>query len=253
MKIGFFDSGIGGLTVLAQALKRFPQYDYVYYADTIHAPYGPKPKEEVRGYIFEAATFLVSQGVDAIVVACNTATSVAVNDLRARYDIPIIGIEPAVKPAVEMKSERQRVLVTATPLTIKEEKLKQLIERLDATDDVDLIALPELVKFAECYDFSDETVLSYLEEMLKTYQKSDYKAVVLGCTHFPLFKSQYQALFGKDVALIDGSEGTINQLQHVLHLTPAVCEQKPKVSYFQTGQLVDDLTAQLFETLMARI
>ncbi len=253
MKIGFFDSGIGGLTVLAQALKRFPQYDYVYYADTMHAPYGKKPKEEVRGYIAEAVEFLVSQQVDAIVIACNTATSVAVSDLRASYDIPIIGIEPAVKPAIELEHDRQRVLVTATPLTIKEEKLHQLIERLGATEHVDLVALPELVKFAERYDFSDETVLPYLEKALVNYEKSAYKAVVLGCTQFPLFKPQYQTIFCSNVALIDGSDGKINQLQKILGLTSSTSKTKPKGTYYQTKKQVDRETAARYDALMAHI
>ena len=108
MKIGFFDSGIGGLTVLSEALKRLPHHDYLYYADTLHAPYGPKPKEEVRGYIFEAIEFLVRKGADIIVIACNTATSIAVNDLREKYQIPIIGMEPAVKPAIEWGSRKRK-------------------------------------------------------------------------------------------------------------------------------------------------
>ena len=125
MKIGFFDSGIGGLTVLSEALKRLPNHEYLYYADTVHAPYGPKPKEEVREYVFKAIEFLVNEGAQIIVIACNTATSIAVSELRQKYSIPIIGMEPAVKPAIEsVENSTKRVLVTATPLTLKEEKLK---------------------------------------------------------------------------------------------------------------------------------
>ncbi len=131
MKIGFFDSGIGGLTVLSEAIKRLPNHEYLYYADTLHAPYGPKPKEEVRGYVFEAIEFLVQQGAQIIVIACNTATSIAIEELRTKYSIPIIGMEPAVKPAIHLKDEmKKRVLVTATPLTLKEEKLHRLIQRV---------------------------------------------------------------------------------------------------------------------------
>ena len=124
MKIGFFDSGIGGLTVLSEALKRLPHHEYLYYADTEHAPYGKRPKEEVLMYVLEAVDFLVQQGAQMIVIACNTATSIAITTLREKYDIPIIGMEPAVKPAIECVSDgSKRVLVTATPLTLKEEKM----------------------------------------------------------------------------------------------------------------------------------
>ena len=120
MRIGFFDSGIGGLTVLSEALKRLPNHEYLYYADTQHAPYGPKPKEEVREYVFHAIDFLVDEGAEIIVIACNTATSIAVAELREKYSIPIIGMEPAVKPAIEhVANSSKRVLVTATPLTCK--------------------------------------------------------------------------------------------------------------------------------------
>jgi glutamate racemase len=130
MSIGVFDSGIGGLTVLKEAIKLMPHENYFYYADTKHVPYGTKPKDEVAGYIFDAVDFFARQGVEALVVACNTATSIAINDLRVKYSFPIIGMEPAVKPAVE-KVDHRRVLVLATPITVKEKKLHDLVERLD--------------------------------------------------------------------------------------------------------------------------
>ena len=117
VRIAFFDSGIGGLTVLHQAKKLMPQEDYLYYADTDHVPYGSKTKEEIRRYVEEAADFIAAQDVKALVVACNTATSVAIQSLRARYSFPILGMEPAVKPAVKNIAVSKRVLVTATPVT----------------------------------------------------------------------------------------------------------------------------------------
>ena len=106
MRIAIFDSGIGGITVLAEALKQLPQEDYVYYADTLHVPYGEKTKQQVRNYIFKAVDFLAGTGIKALVVACNTATSIAVNDLRQRHSFPVIGMEPAVKPAVQRRQSR---------------------------------------------------------------------------------------------------------------------------------------------------
>ena len=127
MKVGIFDSGIGGITVLKTAIERLPQVEYIYYSDNLHVPYGTKPKEEVVGYVKDVVRFLVDEGVDAILIACNTATSVAVNELRRMYDIPIIGMEPAVKLALD-DNESGKVLVTATPLSLKEEKYKNLIK-----------------------------------------------------------------------------------------------------------------------------
>ncbi len=253
MKIGFFDSGIGGLTVLHEALRQFPQHEYIYYADTLHAPYGPKPKDEVRQYIFNAIAFLVEQEVEAVVIACNTATSIAVQDLRKQYDIPIIGMEPAVKPAIEYEGVKDKVLVTATPLTIQEEKLRRLIGRLCADEMTDLLALPNLVSFAEHFDFSDETVIPYLKEALADFDVTSYKAVVLGCTHFPLFVKQFKQLFSDDVQFIDGSQGTVKQLQALLHLSEAAATQKPKVTYYQSGVLATDEAISGFECILAQL
>ncbi|HOE57616.1 MAG TPA: glutamate racemase, partial [Bacillota bacterium] len=154
MSIGVFDSGIGGLTVLKEAIRQLPHENYLYYADTRHVPYGTKPKDEVKGYIYNAAEFFAGQGVEALVIACNTATSIAINDLRERYGFPIIGMEPAVKPAVE-KADDRRVLVLATPITVKEKKLHDLVERLDSEQTVDLHALPGLVEYAEKFIFDE--------------------------------------------------------------------------------------------------
>src|SRR5437764_129738 len=101
LPIGIFDSGIGGLTVLQKAIQALPAENFIYYADTVHVPYGSKSKEEVRKYILEAASFLDAVGIKALVLACNTATSITVNELRTQYAFPVIGMEPAVKPAVE--------------------------------------------------------------------------------------------------------------------------------------------------------
>ena len=155
MQIGFFDSGIGGLTVLHQAKRAMPQEDYLYYADTDHVPYGRKTKEEIKQYVQEAVDFIAEQGVKALVVACNTATSVAIKDLRARYSFPILGMEPAVKPAVNDTHCTKRILVTATPVTIREEKLQNLLHQVDQHHQVDLLPLPRLVEFAEQGNFTD--------------------------------------------------------------------------------------------------
>ena len=241
MKIGFFDSGIGGLTVLSEALNRLPHHDYLYYADTLHAPYGPKPKEEVRGYIFEAIEFLVRKGADIIVIACNTATSIAVNDLREKYQIPIIGMEPAVKPAIEWVQESgKRVLVTATPLTLKEEKLHHLIERLDQSHVTDLLPLPDLVRFAESFDFSPETVVPYLKKQLVDYQISDYGAIVLGCTHFPLFASSFKEVFEPGIELIDGSVGTVTHLANIIDTMKGETSKTPTVTFYQSGREITE-------------
>lgn len=217
MKIGFFDSGIGGLTVLGQALKILPFANYIYYADIEHVPYGEKTKSEVRQYVQNAMDYMAEIKVDALVIACNTATSVADVKLRKKYSFPIIGMEPAVKPAVAYCKEKgKKVLVLATSLTLKEEKFHQLVHKLDATGIVDTIALGGLVKYAEQFEFDSLAVNQYLQNQFAPLELLDYGAVVLGCTHFPLFHKVLQQSFTKETAFFDGSVGTINHLADIL-------------------------------------
>lgn len=230
MTIGFFDSGVGGITVLKEALVHLPHENFIYYADTDHVPYGTKSKEEVKRCIFEAVAFIAAQKVSALVIACNTATSIAINDLRKEFGFPILGMEPAVKPAVESR-RRGRVLVTATPLTLKEEKFKNLVTRLDADPIVDALPLPELVEYAEKFIFDEELILGYLKGKLAAYTVEEYETVVLGCTHFPFYKSVFQKIFPGNTHIIDGSQGTAAHLVRVL-------EDKNLVNGTGSGQVV---------------
>ncbi len=189
MTIGFFDSGIGGLSVLAEALRRLPAQDYLYMADTLHVPYGTKEKDDVKAYVMNSVSMMMERGIDALVVACNTATSIAVNELREVYSLPIVGMEPAVKPAVEMNhATGKRVLVFATPLTLQLPKYYALVSRVDEGGIVDSLPLPELVRYCENLQFDKEVMAQYFREKLADYNLDDYGIIVLGCTHYPFYK-----------------------------------------------------------------
>lgn len=241
MNIGFFDSGIGGITVLHEAMRLMPCGDYVYYADSDNAPYGIKPKDEVTALVLSAVDFIAARGVDAVVIACNTATSVAIETLRSRYLIPVIGMEPAIKPAVE-KNEKlhKRVLVTATPLTLKEEKLRNLIARVDNEHVVDLLPLPGLVKFAEDFRFDDAEVRSYLEHELSAVDVSLYGTVVLGCTHFIYFRQLLKKMLPGTIDIIDGNAGTVRNLKNILEEKKIPVNGSGAVTYYASGRLVED-------------
>ncbi|MFC4600931.1 glutamate racemase [Cohnella hongkongensis] len=217
MTIGFFDSGIGGLTVLEESLRRLPAQDYVYMADTLHVPYGTKPQEDVRNYILEAVGTMMQEGLEALVVACNTATSIAVNELRERYDIPIVGMEPAVKPAVEMnRATGKRVLVFATPLTLSLPKYYALVSRVDEGGIVDSLPLPELVHYCEALQFDRDVMGAYFREKLADYDLDRYGIVVLGCTHYPYYRSILRELLPPHIGIVDGNAGTIRRLASLL-------------------------------------
>lgn len=248
--IGVFDSGIGGITVLKELLKALPGEDYIYYADTDHVPYGTKSKETVAGFVHQAVDYLVKQSVRAVVVACNTATSVAIDDLRKKYPIPIIGMEPAVKPAV-MNHHSKKILVTATSLSLKEKKLASLIGKLHAEALVVKQELDRLVRFAESGTFEGNEVENYLKGTLEKHNLNEFSSIVLGCTHFIYFRPVIEKIAASHVVeVIDGNLGTAN---HVLHLLGGAAPGNGKVRFVKSGR--ENLSAEeaaFFEMLLKR-
>ena len=203
-----------------EAYHLLPKQEFIFYADTENVPYGTKTPEQIVGYATKITDFLIEKGAGAIVVACNTATSVAIKELRKNYNIPILGMEPAVKPAVE-GTEGKRIMVIATPVTIRQDKLKDLLHRVDEEHRVDLLAMPKLVEFAEREEFESEAVREYITQQFGAFDKEKYCALVLGCTHFNYFKPLYREYFGQETLLIDGNRGTVRHLADVLSLDMA--------------------------------
>lgn len=223
MKIGLIDSGSGCLSVLHEAYHTLPiETEYVIYADFDHVPYGTKTKEEIVELTRKGMQFLVDQGVEAVVIACNTATGAAIKIMREEFKIPIVGMEPAVKPALEVvykeSADCRRVLAAATPLAVKAEKFNLLVERYDEQHLVDRIALPGLVSFAEAEEFDEEVVCEYLQKVMDEnhYDKEAYGALVLGCTHFNYFKPMFRRLFGPSITFVDGRHGTVRHLANLV-------------------------------------
>ena len=239
MKIAFFDSGIGGLSVLHHAMRILPREEFIFFADEENVPYGTKSREEILRFVDEAFRFLIDKKISAIVVACNTATSVAVKTMREKYLLPIIGMEPALKVALDLYPER-KVLVAATAITITGEKIFDLIERLDARNLVELKALPRLVEFAERQEFNSAEVESYLRGELAAYDFEKFSSLVLGCTHFNYFKDTLREILPLHVKILDGNAGTVNELIRRTNLQPARAEENPSVKFFYSKKLVTD-------------
>lgn len=241
MKVGIFDSGVGGITVLKQAMELLPQVDYVYYTDNLHVPYGTKSKEEVFGYVKEVVDLLISEGVQTIVIACNTATCIAVQKLREMYDVPIIGMEPAVKLALD-DNETGKVLVTATPLTLKSDKYHHLVANVDPDGRAVSLPLPELVTFAEIRDFDEKRLTAYFEEKFKPFNLDEFKGIVLGCTHFVYFRKYLERILPPHMKIYDGNEGTVRHLKECL-LVNEVEDKKAssKVEFYYSGQKCETL------------
>lgn len=250
MKIGIFDSGIGGLSVLHAAMRRYPGAEYIYYADRAHVPYGDKQPEEVVSFVEEILRFLIAQGAEAVVIACNTATSVAVARMRETFSLPIIGMEPAVKKALD-SFPSGRVLAAATPITVKGEKMRRLLEKWDGEHRADLLALPELVRFAERGEFAGDAVEAYLRERLADFPLEQYCAFVLGCTHFNFFKDTLRRLLPLQIRILDGVEGTVNRLADCVAIPEAASDAMPL--FFDSGCAAAPEQLREFERCLRRL
>lgn len=213
--IGVFDSGVGGLSLLRELRRLLPNEDFIYYGDRANAPYGAKTHEEILEISKGIVNVLLSRGAKAIVVACNTATAVAIEPLRAAYEgLPIIGIEPAVKPA--RVSGCRRVLVLATPVTVSESRFAALL-RANSKDNCEFIGVPchELAFMVES-GASSEDIEEYLRSVFAPYRKDGFDGIVLGCTHYPLVLDEIKRAAGEHVSVFDGSDGTARHTKHLL-------------------------------------
>ncbi len=225
MKVGFFDSGLGGLTVLKEAIENENLDEEIYYlGDTKNTPYGTKDESFVKKVIEENIVYLINIGCNPIVIACNTATSLSIKELRNKYvDTIFIGTEPAVKVAADAHKNK-KILVLATSITVKQEKLLSLIDELDIKENVELLAADELVRFAEninCLNM-DKEVEKYIKKLLEKYNMKEYSHIVLGCTHFPLFRENFKNVINEQypnnqIEVIDGAKGISKNLMNKIN------------------------------------
>ncbi len=247
--IGVFDSGAGGISVLKRLWKLMPNENYFYFGDSANAPYGVRPVEEIRALTVAAVEKLLSMGCKAIVLACNTATSAAAADLRAAHpDVPIIGLEPALKPAA-LSGGHPTVVVMATPLTLREEKFARLTERFK--DDCTLIKLPapELVTLVEQNKMGTPEMAAYLQTLFEPLKDTKIDCLVLGCTHFPFAKREIKALLGNGVKLFDGAVGEAKYTKVVLddRGMRAPAENEGAIRFLSSDETKLPLLRQLFE------
>ena len=248
--IAVFDSGVGGISVLRELIRIMPNEDYYYFGDSKNAPYGTKEKELVKELTCQNAKHLFELGAKGLVVACNTATSAAVRPLREMYPlIPIVGIEPAVKPAALCK-EHPKVLVMATPMTIREEKLKHLMERFKEQAELIPLPCPGLMDFVERGDLDGEDLKKYVAELLFALKENPVEAVVLGCTHYPFVKKQIGEALGYKVQIFDGGEGTAREMQRRLAACNLLRDEERQGVVFYEREKMEESKVRLCEKLL---
>ena len=222
--IGVFDSGLGGISVVRQIVQDMPHERVLYFGDSANAPYGTKTPQEVRRLSFDIMERFMSQGVKAVVIACNTATSAAAETLRREFpEIPIIGTEPALKPAVE-RHPGGRILVMATAMTLNEKKFDDLRRHFLREAEIHSVACSGLMEFVEQGILRGEQLSAYLFEKLSPYLKVPVDAVVLGCTHYSFLQSAIRRIVGRTPEIIDGSYGIAMQLRRRLEAADGLNE-----------------------------
>lgn len=211
LPIAVIDSGVGGISVLRELVKIMPEERFLYFGDSKNAPYGTKSRAEVLEITKNNLEFLKERGIKALVVACNTATSAAVRILREENpDLPIVGIEPAIKPASEL-CDAPRVLVMATPLTLKEEKFQNLVARFAHKGEFIPLPCPGLMELVETGNVASTEIDEYLRKLFAPYIDQRIDGIVLGCTHYPHVRQQIDKIWRGRVAILDGGAGTARE------------------------------------------
>ena len=244
--IGVIDSGVGGVSVLRDLVRLLPRERFIYYGDNKNAPYGTRSEEEIRALSLDVANWLLGRDIKAMLVACNTATSAAVATLRERLSIPVVGMEPALKPAYELHADG-KILVLATPATLRQAKFHRLYERYG--EHAVALPCPELVEFVESGRCEGDEIDAYLARRFADVQGEKLAAAVLGCTHFSFLKKALgRALPG--VPLLDGNEGSARRLEYLLRENGTLREDgEGSVEFFTSGD--EDVFLPLMRRLVA--
>ena len=210
--IGMFDSGVGGLTVARAHIDLLPHENLIYFGDTAHCPYGPRPLEEVRKFALEITDALVEEDVKMLVVACNSAASAALDEMRERYVVPIVSvIEPAVKSAIAL-SRNRRIGLIGTQATVNSGAYEHAVADTKANVILIAQACPRFVEFVERGDTSSDELLEVAREYLEPMKQSEVDTLILGCTNYPLLTGVLRYVMGDDVVLISSAEETANEV-----------------------------------------
>ncbi len=214
--IGVFDSGAGGLTVLAALRQELPYERYIYFGDTAHIPYGMRSDAEITELSIRANRFLIEQGVKLIVVACNTASQAALNTLRATFTVPFVGVVPAVKPAARATRKGRVGIAAASNQVARSPYLRQLIDEFDDGIDFYRVGCPELVTLVEQGELDGSHTEQIVREAFQPLLTEDVDVIVLGCTHFPALRPVIERITSNRVQIIDSGSAVARRTRSVL-------------------------------------
>ncbi|MHC5374757.1 glutamate racemase [Enterococcus sp. LJL120] len=214
--IGFIDSGVGGLTVAKEAMKQLPYENIIYLGDTARCPYGPRPAEQVIQFTWEMTNFLLQKDIKMLVIACNTATAVALEEIKAQLSIPVVGvILPGTRAALKSTGS-QRIGIIGTQGTIKSDSYKRALKNKSPQVFVESLACPKFVPIVESNEYASSVAKKIVSETLMPLQKKRLDTLILGCTHYPLLRPVIQNVMGSGVHLIDSGAETVGEVSMLL-------------------------------------
>ncbi|WP_018659820.1 glutamate racemase [Allofustis seminis] len=239
LPIGMIDSGVGGLTVLKEAMHHLPNESFYYVADTAHCPYGSKSTHDIKQYVWQMIQFLLNKKIKLLVLACNTASAIFLKDLEKELSIPVIGvIQPGSQKAVTV-TQNERIAVIATEATIQNGEYERSIKQLNADIQFKGLSCPTFVQLVESERYLLPSAQAEVDEVLSPLKDFEMDTLVLGCTHYPLLRPQIEQSIAKDVQIVDaGVESVEIIIQTLLHnkISRDITSTHPEVKFFTTGE-----------------
>ncbi|MCM3619361.1 glutamate racemase [Sutcliffiella horikoshii] len=249
--IGVIDSGVGGLTVAKEIMRQLPKERIIYLGDTARCPYGPRPVDEVRLYTWEMTRYLLTHNIKMLVIACNTATAVVLDEIREQLDIPVIGVvDPGARTALKVTSNYQ-VGVIGTVGTINSGAYANALRAINNEVHVESLACPNFVPLVESGEFEGEQAREIVEDTLHLFKGSEIDTLILGCTHYPLLRSTIQEVMGGDIQLICSGDETAREVSTILNFKKLLnrSQSKEKHQFYTTGskEIFEKIASKLFE------
>lgn len=238
--IGFLDSGVGGLTVVREALKQLPNETVYYVGDTARCPYGPRPVDQIKEFTWDMVRFLLKQDVKMIVIACNTATAVALEEIKEALDIPVVGVIVPGSRAALRETRNGRIGIIGTVGTINSEEYTKEIKRKSLDVDVLGLSCPKFVPIVESHEYQSDIAKKVVNETLSHFNTSNIDTLVMGCTHYPLLKPFIKEVMGEQVKLIDSGAETVTEVSVLLDyydISASPNLDKKEHRFFTTGSV----------------
>jgi len=248
--IGMLDSGVGGLTVATEIIKTMPAEKIIYFGDTLHLPYGPKSKEDVRKYVYKIIEYLNSREVKTIILACNTATSMLLKEIRQKIKLPLFGTIDGVLQSVREVTKNKKIGIIGTKGTIKSKAYQEALLQGDSTLKIYAKACPKFVNLVEKGVFKGPKVLKIAEKYLMEFKKQDIDTLILGCTHYPYLIPVIKKVMGQGVKLINPAETMAEKAKNIIAVKGLISGKHEDIVDFSNHEFyVSDLNKVSLEFL----